>query len=226
MPPPAQPVDLTREFLLRGGVLAPGVRRDLTDLNRQFLDLGLAAEFAADPRFGWSDPVRIGLQRTDAATRDRMAVCPFALFEIRLPADHSLAGPMPSRVEDGRGPAGDADPRHVRCLAFVHFALFVAWRFTDSAPLATRIALGLSPQAELQLHEMCPSEVARLAGCPELIRPRWRADHRFWSMLSGAAQQDSTPSLQRAHCVGICLMDPGCDESGVAAPESTRKPPR
>ena len=42
----------------RHGLLSPDLRRDLADLNGQYLDLGLGAEPGADPRFAWSDPVR------------------------------------------------------------------------------------------------------------------------------------------------------------------------
>jgi hypothetical protein len=204
-------------------MLTPAVRRDLTDLNRQFLELGLAPELASDPRFGWSDAVRSGLLETDPGTRDRMAGCPFALFEIILPGARPLS-PVPARVEDGAVPAGSSEPWPGRCLVFVHFALFVACRLADSVPLAPRVALGLSHAAELHLKEMCPSDIARLAACPGLIRPRWPAHPRFWAMLRGAARGNSSSSLQRAHCVGICLL--GADLNGLNGAPSAPTPPR
>jgi hypothetical protein len=214
------PLDPSPETLLQGGVLTPAVRRDLSDLNRQFLELGLAPELASDPRFRWSDAVRTGLAGTDAATRDRMAGCPFALFEIVLPVGQPPTGLAVSRVEDGLAAAGSGEPWRGRCLAFVHFALFVAWRLADTAPLATRIALGLAPGAELQLNQMCPSEVLRLAEIPSLIRPRWPAHPRFWAMLRGAARANSAASLRWTHCVGICLLGADLSEATGAASSS------
>lgn len=197
------------EMAAHGGVLTPTIRRDLADLNRQYLELALSPELSIDPRFAWSDTVRSRLVTTDAATRARMAGCPFALFEIQLPAEHSPAARLaPLRVEEGVAMAAGREPWQARCLEFAQFALFLALRLTDAAPLATRIALGLSPAAEQRLHEMCPSEVAQFAACPDVVRPRWPSHPRFWTMLQGAARIDSASLLQAAHCLGICLLGP------------------
>lgn len=220
----SRPGDLSFGQLLQGGLLTRAVRRDLTDLNRQFLELGLNMELVADPRFAWSEDVRAGLLKTDGATRDRMAACPFALFEIMLPPGRADAGAASPRVEDAlRLPAID-EPWRGRCLAFVHFALFVAWRLADTAPLATRVALGLSPEMELQLNEMCPSDVAGLAAHGNLIRPRWPGHSRFWAMLRGAAAEGSSVALQWAHCVGICLL--GVDLNRIPAASAAPAVPR
>ena len=208
------------EMAVHGGVLTPTIRRDLADLNRQYLELALAPELAVDPRFAWCDTVRSRLVATDAATRARMAACPFALFEIQLPADHRPGAPLaPFRVEEGAAIAVAGEPWRARCREFAQFALFLALRLADAAPLATRIALGLSPVAELRLHEMCPSEVAHFAAGPDVVRPRWPSHPRFWAMLLGAARIDSAALLQSAHCLGICLLGP---DLKALAPRPTR----
>jgi hypothetical protein len=207
------------ETTTQGGVLTPTIRRDLTDLNRQYLELALAPELSIDPRFAWSDTVRSRLVATDAATRARMATCPFALFEIQLPADHGPVARRALRVEEGVGVAAGGEPWQARCLEFAQFALFLALRLADAAPLAIRMALGLSTAAELRLHEMCPSEVAQFAARPDVIRPRWPSHPRFWAMLHGAARIDSSALLQSAHCLGICLLGP---DLKALAPRSTR----
>jgi len=214
------------DLLVQGGVLTPAIRRDLADLNRQFLELGLAGELAADPRFAWSEPVRVRLAATDATTRDRMAACPFALFELRLPRPTGGGEPHASRVADDAARPGPGEPWSGRCLAFAHFALFVALRLADCAPLATRIALGLSPGDELQLNELCPSDAARIAASPEAIRPRWPAQPRFWDLLRNAARADSPPALRLAHCAGICLLGSELNALGAAAATPSRRPPR
>ena len=208
------------EMATHGGVLTPTIRRDLADLNRQYLELALAPELSIDPRFAWCETVRSGLSGTDAATRSRMAACPFALFQIQLAAEHRPVAPLaPFRVEEGTAMAASGEPWQARCLEFAQFALFLALRLTDAAPLAIRMALGLSPVAELRLHEMCPSEVAQFATRPDVVRPRWPSHPRFWAMLHGAARIDSAPLLQSAHCVGICLLGP---DLKALAPRSTR----
>ena len=208
------------EVLAHGGVLTPSIRRDLADLNRQYLELALAPELSIDPRFAWCDTVRSRLAGTDAATRSRMAACPFALFEIQLSAEHRPVTPLaPSRIAEGPATAAGGAPWQARCLEFAQFALFLALRLTDAAPLAIRITLGLSPLAELRLHEMCPAEVAQFAARPDVVRPRWPSHPRFWAMLHGAASIDSASLLQSAHCLGICLLGPNFP---VPAPRPTR----
>lgn len=208
-------------------LLAPSLRRDLADLNLQFLELGLRSEFATDPRFAWSDPVARTLQRTTPDTRASMAGCPFALFRIALPAPMDSGPRVPSRVEDGLAGGELLGAVHGACLSFLHAALFVAWRLADSAPLAARLALGLSPAAELALNELCLSELTRLAARPGVLRPRWAAHPGFWELLIGAAEGLDGYTLQQAHCVGICLLDDefSRDRSGDV-PAARRRGPR
>lgn len=201
---PATPVD-SRGLLLRSSVLGPTVRRDIADLNREYLEISLAREMQDDPRFAWSDPVRRSLLGTDPGTRERMAASPFSFFELRLPPPEPRGVAEPGRVEDGGFPVA-AGAASGRCASFVHLALFLAWRLADSEPLATRIALGLPPAAELRLNEMSPSQLVQLAAWPGLVRPRWPDHQRFWSMLAGASGRNSVIALQWAHCIGICLL--------------------
>jgi hypothetical protein len=201
---PATPVD-SRELLLRSNILGPMVRRDIADLNREYLEISLLRELHDDPRFAWSEPVRCSLLEAGPATRERMAASPFSFFELCLPPSESRGVAETGRVEDGGfpPPAGVAAGR---CASFVHLALFLAWRLADAEPLATRIALGLPPAAELRLNEMSPSQLVRLVAWPGLLRPRWPGHQRFWSMLAGASSRDSVIAMQWAHCIGICLL--------------------
>ena len=207
--------------LARASIFTRSVRRDLTDLNLQYLELGLRPEAGADPLFAWSEEVRREIEGAGPSVRERMAACPFTLFEIGLPQGESgnrVAGaenPLPgagsctdsTRVEDRAPGSGPGVARAAGCVAFTHGALFTAWRLADSAPRAARIAFGLSPAAELELNETCPTRIALLAMQPGIVRARWPAHPRFWALLRGAAQADSASSLQWAHCVGICLME-------------------
>lgn len=226
MPRQPGPPDEGSHALLRGGLLGPAVRRDVADLNRQFLELGLCPDLAGDARFAWSDPVRRGLLETDEATRGRMATCPFTFFELLLPADRPGAVAEPGRVEDGGWPAA-AGVMASRWLSFAHLALFLAWRLADNAPLATRIALGLPASCELKLNEMCPSQLVQLATWPGLIRPRWPAHRQFWATLAGAGRRNTTVALQWAHCFGICLLGADREVPGDRAEDAgSRRRPR
>jgi len=196
------------DTLAQGGVLTPAIRRDLADLNRLYLELALSPELWLDPRFALCEAVRSALAGSDQPTRSRMAACPFALFEIHLPVDRPTVAAAPLRVEEGVALAQVGEPWKARCLAFAQFALFAALRLADAGPLAMRVALGLSPSAEQQLNGMCPTEMARLAASPDVVRPRWPSNPRFWALLRHAARADSASLLQSAHCFGICLLWP------------------
>ena len=69
--------------LAHQGLLPPALRRDLTDLNGLYLELGLGAE--DDPRFAWPASVGKCLRELDAPTLARLGAGPFALFEIVIP---------------------------------------------------------------------------------------------------------------------------------------------
>lgn len=202
---PALSVD-SRELLLRSSILGPTVRRDIADLNREYLEISLSREMQDDPRFAWSEPVRRSFLEADSDTRERMSASPFSFFELRLPSPEARGVVEAGRVEDGGSPlvAGAAAGR---CTSFVHLAIFLAWRLADAEPLATRIALGLPPAAELRLNEMSPSQLVQLAAWPGLVRPRWPDHQRFWSLLAGASRRNSVTALQWAHCIGICLLE-------------------
>lgn len=205
------------------GLLSRAMRRDLVDLNLGYLELGLAQAELDDPLVAWAAPVRREIAAADPAVRARMAECPFSLFRISLPG---RAEPYPDgpRVEDAavRLPS---DGRTARCLEFSSAALFAAWRLADSAPLAARIVFGLMPAEELQLNELCPSQVGALAATAGVVRARWPDRPSFWAALRSAAEVGTPAALQWVHCLGICLIEGGPTESlgGDSAPLPGRR---
>src|SRR5512135_1519250 len=191
---------------VHGRILTSSLRRDLADLNRQYLDLVLEGAMPGDPLFSWSETVRREVGAADAGVRARMAMCPFALFAVDLPDSECVRAVDVNLVEDRVSVAGHAESASRR-RSFARAALFAVWRLADTAPLAARIAFGLAPAAELQLNELCPTEVARLATVPGVLRSRWPTQAWFWAMLRRAAEANCERSLQFVHCAGICLMD-------------------
>jgi hypothetical protein len=188
------------------GLLTPSLRRDLADLNAQYLSLGLAAGLEADPRFAWLDAVRDRLREADAATLARLAAAPFALFELVLPVGAEAPA---DRVEDSL-PAGGAGSLQVQCESFVHQAAFMARQLVEADALAARVALSLSAEAQAWLANRRPSQLAELARDPRTIRPRWRLHACFWQTLVGAARRGSPAALEWAYCIGLCLL--GADD--------------
>jgi len=210
--------------VLRDGYLPVALRRGLTDLNAQYLELGLCPEFEADPRFGWSGAVRERLLAAETRTRERIASLPVALFEVTVDPLPAIAPAL--RIEDG-GTAVDGRRSSMdRCTSFLHQVAFLAWRLVDSTPLGARVTLGLSAGAQAQLGDLRPSQLAEIALRPNLIRPRWPAHDRYWAMLVGAARGTSDTALEQALCVGVCLF--GSEHASVAAasPAPARRRPR
>jgi hypothetical protein len=199
------------------GLLSPSLRRDLADLNAQYLDLGLADELEGDPRFAWSDAVRDCLRAADAATLARLAAAPFALFDLVVPCGPEATA---TRVEDSR-PSARAGSLLYRCESFAYQAAFLARRVVEADTPATRVVLALSAEARSRLMDCRPSQLAELARDPRTIRPRWRLHANFWQALVGAARRDSPAAVEWAHCIGLCLT--GADDQAPLPRRRTRR---
>ena len=88
------------------GFLTPAVRRDISDLNRQFLSLALEPALVGDVRFALPEEVRPLLTAGGDGLLARVAACPFTLFQVSLA--HGRPGALGSGVEDNRRPLVDA----------------------------------------------------------------------------------------------------------------------
>jgi hypothetical protein len=204
------------------GLLPTRLRRDLTDLNAQFLELGATAAPPGDLRFGWSDPVHRRLAGLDGPVRQRIAEAPFALFRLLVPpiVPCSVTG---IADEARRGPeAGWTE----RCTSFAHQAAFFARRLCDGASLAASVVLNLASDAQSVLVGLRPSELADLAAHPGFLRPRWSRHERYWQMLEASAQRESAVATQWAHCVGVCLLGVDDQDTAAAGPAIARRKPR
>lgn len=203
---------------IRGGWLSTAVRRDLADLNGQFLVLALTPGLECDPRFEWADGVRGCLAGLDAGTLSRVAAVPLALFELRLPAPTATVA---DRVEDSRSRAAPAAASHGRCVSFAHQALFMARRLVEDDVLVARLVLGLCDEAQQWLADCRLARLAELAESTSVLRPRWRSHVRFWQVLAGAAARGSPAALQWACCIGLCLTGGG--DAGVGPAQARRR---
>jgi len=188
------------------GLLSPSLRRDLADLNAQYLELGLTAELEGDPRFAWAGEVRDCLRAAEVATLARVAAAPFALFDLLVSRGPEATVP---RVEDSR-PSVRAHSLLIRCESFAHQAVFLARRVAEADTPASRVVLALSVEARARLMDSRPSQLAELARDPRTIRPRWPLHANFWQTLVGASRRDSPAAVEWAHCIGLCLI--GADE--------------
>jgi hypothetical protein len=178
-------------------LLPDSVRREVAELNRQFL----AAIVADDQLFRpecWRGAEGAELQAP--ALLDALAACPFTLFELRLEATLAAAPDPdePRTLESARRAALRA--------ALAQSALTLAWRLADSSPLSMRLALGFSPAAELVINEIRVTSLPDWARRPGLLGTRWIGHVSFWSALLGAARAGEGAHLARVHCLGITLL--------------------
>jgi hypothetical protein len=211
----------------RHGLLPPALRRDLADLNSQFLDLSLSVDRAADPCAGWAEPVRRHLREIDRPTRAKMAAAPFALFRLVLPVPLLAAPPEPAGGVADLPSSAATSTSPGRWTSFTHQAAFFARRLVDGAALAANVVLDLTPETQSLLAAMAPSQLAAVAAQPELVRPRWPDHLRFWEMLEAAARRNSAIGLQWAHCVGVCLLGVEAEgAAGIPAGVGRRRPRR
>jgi hypothetical protein len=193
-------------------LLPDSVRREITELNRQFLARVVADDSEARP-ICWrgSDGPALHVP----ALLDALAPCPFTLFELRLETDAS----MNVDVALPAGPSASAHCVHREALA--QSALTLAWRLAESSPLSMRLALGLSATAELVMNEIRVTSLPLRARIPGQLGTRWIGHRGFWNALLGAARAGDGALLAHVHCLGITLL---VGELGVRPPGSATAP--
>lgn len=205
MKPPPTGDEAPADSLARQGFLTSSIRRDVSDLNRQYLDLALEPALVADPRVALPEEIRPALLDGGDALLTRLASSPFTLFEVSLGLGSLGGHDRAAGVEDAKRPPIDLATT-ARVQSFANVAVFLAWRLADGEPLAFRIVFGLSPTDELRLNQARPTDLPRLASAPGLIRPRFARQPRFWRLLVRAASTGSEATLQRVHCAGLCTV--------------------
>jgi hypothetical protein len=215
-----------------GNLLHPGVRRDIADLNRLFLDRALDPALRDD---AWFQLPAATVGRLSAATTEaleRAAGSPICLFELAIPAVDELAPWAAGAVNDAVAGA-DADAFSESRRSFGLVALGVARRLAEGTPLSSRLAFGFDEDDELRLTNLSPSAAYRLAAWPGLVQPRWHAYPRYWHLLADAATGGCSETLHWAYAAGFCLLPhcereppaPGSGAKRLSRPLHRRPPP-
>jgi len=180
-------------------LLPDSVRREIADLNGQYLTAMVTFPDDSTP-LCWRDEALPALR--DMRLLERMASCPFTLFEVRL--DEFATSALPTPAADDLSPL--LAQRQSDREALAHSALTLAWRLAESSPFSMRLALGLSAAAELLMNEVRVTSLAAWARRPGLLRTRWPGHKVFWSALLRAAELGDAGLLARVHCLGITLL--------------------
>jgi hypothetical protein len=207
-----------------GNLLHPGVRRDIADLNRLFLDRALDPGLRADAWFQLPAATVGRLSAATAEVLERAAGSPICLFELTIPGVDELAPWGGGAVNDAvAGAVADTLSESRRSFGLV--ALGVARRLAEGAPLTSRIAFGFGPVIESRLAALSPSAAYRLAAWPGLVQPRWHAHPRYWLLLADAAAAGCSEQLHWAYAAGFCLL-PHCEREPPVAGPGPKRPPR
>lgn len=189
----------------QGNLLNAAVRRDIADLNRLFLTHALDPAHRADSWFQLPPATLLQFERAPPDALERAVCMPLALFELVFPDPGDATDWRTGAVGDAERHSGDQARDEIR-RSFGLVVLSVARRLAEGAPLAARIAFGLSAGVESRLSSLSPSETFRLASWQELVRPRWPSHARFWNMLTGAAAGSCKEDLSWAYSAGLCLL--------------------
>jgi len=207
-----------------GNLLHPGVRRDIADLNRLFLDRALDPGLRDDAWFQLPAATVGRLSAATAEALERAAGSPICLFELMIPGVDELAPWGGGAVNDAvAGAAADIFSESRRSFGLV--ALGVARRLAEGAPLTSRIAFGFGQAIESRLTALSPSAAYRLAAWPGLVQPRWHAHPRYWHLLADAAAGGCSEKLHWAYAAGFCLL-PHCEREPPAGGPGPKRPPR
>jgi hypothetical protein len=207
-----------------GNLLHPGVRRDIADLNRLFLDRALDPALREDAWFQLPAATVGRLSAATAEVLERAAGSPICLFELVIPCVDELAPWGGGAVNDaGAGAVADTLSESRRSFGLV--ALGVARRLAEGAPLTSRIAFGFGQVIESRLTTLSPSAAYRLAAWPGLVQPRWHAHPRYWHLLADAAAGGCSEMLHWAYAAGFCLL-PHCEREPPAAATGPKRSPR
>ena len=194
------------QLIHHGNLLHAGVRRDITGLNRLFLERVLDPASTDDPWFKVAAPAVARLGEAEPEALERAARSPVALFELTLPDPNAAASWRSQAVADEPGLPADRRGQLELRRAFGVAALGVVRRLAEGAPLSPRIAFGLQPADEAQLVALSVAESYRLASWPGLIRPRWPAHARYWEMLTEAALDKGADCMRWVYATGLCLL--------------------
>jgi hypothetical protein len=210
------------QLIHHGNLLHAGVRRDITGLNRLFLERVLDPFSAPDPWFNVPAPAAARLGEATLEARERAARSPVVLFEVTLP-DPALASAWRGDAVADEPELQVADRGQVEVRrSFGLAALGVLRRLLEGSPLSPRIAFGLGPAHAEQLAAMSIADSYRLASWPGLIRPRWTAHARYWEVLADAAAGSGADVMRWAYATGLCLLGQ-CERRPAQA---ARHPPR
>lgn len=212
-------------LLQYGNLLHPGVRRDITGLNRLFLERVLDPVSALDPWFGVPVPAVARLAEATSEARERAAHSPVALFEVTLPDAGDPSAWRGDAVADEPGLAAAGRGLVEARRSFGLAALGVVRGLLEGSPMSPRIAFGLGPPHEEQLASMSIAESYRLASWPGLIRPRWPAHGRYWEVLAVAATSNGTDAMRWAYATGLCLLGQ-CERRPAQVAHGARHPAR
>jgi hypothetical protein len=199
----------------QGNLLNAAVRRDIADLNRLFLAHALDPDLGTDCWFQLPRATVRRLCEVPPEARERAACSPISLFELALPQEGGPAHWPPESVAVADCSNVDRVRGETR-RSFGLVALGVARRLAENVPFSSRIAFGLGSTSEARLSSLTPSESFRLAAWPGLVRPRWPAHARYWSLLAEAAAGTVKEDLYWAYSASLCLLG-HCEREPVVA---------
>jgi len=204
-----------------GNLLNAVIRRDITDLNRLFLECALDPALSSDAWFRLPEPAFTRFAQAEPDVRERAAHSPVALFELELPPENGFGHDAVADSVDDNSTMRRAGVRR----SFGVAVLQVVRRMAESTPLSPRIAFGLPPVAEARARTLTLCESYRLACWSGLIHPRWPDHARYWTALADASTNLGGDVMHWAYSAGLCLLGQ-CEREPSIVRYGPRRQPR
>ncbi|MEQ1581891.1 MAG: hypothetical protein ABL964_14970 [Steroidobacteraceae bacterium] len=187
-------------------ILPSGAMAELAGLNRDYLDLLIAAptgESASLP-----PAVLDGLRRASPLALDAMSACSYSLFLIEArhvtavdnPAPHGVHDPVAKRYGSGMLDGG-AWP------SFTMAALSFAWQLCRQNAMSARVMLGFPEETAVALAATDLWRLRSIAARQVLpLQPRWSGNPCFWPDLLRSAFALDPLRLDLARLLGVQLQ--------------------
>jgi len=172
--------------------------QQIVQLNFRYLSLA-----ATCPEF--SGAVAAQLTDTDPDQRWRMADCRFSLFSLAL-SDSRRWLPLLNGSFVYSPLSAESEGKAIR-KEFSVAAVFLAWHFAQSQPLAAKVLLCISDDIATALQRIPAAHLPSLANsASEWLVPRWPRHPIFWSALLRYSRDPSESRLTAIKSLGRQLL--------------------
>jgi hypothetical protein len=206
----------------RGAAAAKPLSRLPAVARRMSVRAGLPVTLAVPGRSGVLLPDAIAWSGTDwlaldALGRQRLAACPYLLFEVDFAGLLGADGARPRAVQESRGASGEPGVAAPFAMSegrrFARLLFHYAWHLARSSPTVAAFAFGAPLAVVEPLRTLGLARVEALATVAgSAVRLRWDHEPLIWIDWLSAARADDPAALWAAQLRGLQRIAGVCRE--------------